>query len=50
MSERVSMAECADKASIAEQANGWAARANEQADERMALYLRINFIVILPSK
>ena len=43
MSERVSMAECADKASIAEQANGWAARANERVDERMALYFMRQF-------
>ena len=38
MSERVSMAEYANKASSAEQANGWVARANERADEQMALY------------
>ena len=38
MSERVSMAEPANKTSSAEQENGWAARANERADEQMALY------------
>ena len=37
-SEQVSVVERANKASSAEQANGWAARANEQADVRMALY------------
>ena len=38
VSERVSVAEPANKTSSAEQENGWVARANEQADERMALY------------
>ena len=43
MSERVSMAEPANKTSSAEQENGWAARANERADERMALYFMRQF-------
>ena len=43
MSERVSMAEPANKTSSAEQENGWAARANEQADERMSLYSTSQF-------
>ena len=38
MSERVSVAERVTKASGVKQASGWAARANERADERMALY------------
>ena len=37
-SERMSAAERASEASSAEQANEWAVRANERADERMAQY------------
>ena len=36
-------AERAREASSAEHANEWAVRANEQADERMAQYLRPDF-------
>ena len=43
MSLRVSAAERANKASSAEQENGWAARANGRADERMALYSTSQF-------
>ena len=37
-----SAAERASKASSAEQANKWAVRANEQADERVAQYLQLD--------
>ena len=43
MSERVSVAECAIKASSAEQGNGWVAGANERADEQTALYTMRQF-------
>ena len=41
--ERVSAAERANEASSAEQVNEWAARAKEQADERLAHYWCPNF-------
>ena len=49
MSERVSVAERANKASSAEQENGWAALVNERMS-KWPYTLRVNFIVILPSK
>ena len=38
----MSAADCASKASSAEQANEWAVQANEQTDEQMGQYLRLD--------
>ena len=42
----MSAAQRVSEANGAEQANEWAVRANEQADKRMAQYLRPDYSVI----
>ena len=42
VSKRVSAEEGASEASSPEQASEWAVRANEQTDERVAQYLRLD--------
>ena len=46
MSEQVSAAERASKASSAEQANEWAVGANERTDKRVAQYFNLGFWLI----